>query len=159
MFCDLGLQNPGLAGGVYPEPKGEVMMTLNWWRGVLRVWALLSVIWIGLGVLDNDLLSLPDGRASFETDRMVASLPDDEAAYSPDDIEAKAKKAESLGYTEDAAGLRVIRDKVQIYVDNERSEYFARLLQVAKSAPIFPLGLLAFLFLTRWVIRRFRSVL
>lgn len=132
------------------------MLKLNWWRGVLRVWALLSALLIVAGILDNDLMSFPDGKVAIETEEAPFFV-NDGLAYSPGDLEEKAQKAESLGKLADAAGLRDIRDFIQITVDREKKNYTDKVLRVSKGAAIWLLGSLAFLFLVRWVIGGFRS--
>jgi hypothetical protein len=111
------------------------LSTMNWKRGLLRLWAVAAVLWVGVAFYSNDTVQRVDAAYA-----LAHNLTPPWVSYQQD---AKLKQA---GFSD---------QEIQADHDRQRS-IWPPLLDFAKLAFIPPLLLLALGYIGLWVGRGFR---
>ena len=110
------------------------LSTMNWKRGLLRLWAVAAVLWVGVAFYNNDTMQRVDAAYALSHNR------------TPPWVKYKEAELKQAGFSD---------QEIQAYHDSQRS-IWPPLFDFAKLAFIPPLLLLALGYIGLWVGRGFR---
>ncbi len=111
------------------------LSTMNWRRGLLRLWAVAAVLWVGVAFYSNDTVQRVDDAAYALAHNVM-----------PPWVKFKEAELKQAGFSD---------QEIQAYHDGQLI-IWPPLLDFAKLAFIPPLFLLALGYIGLWVGRGFR---